>query len=424
MREGLASDEVLDRLSLVGQDITASLEFEEIFGAIEQHVGALLDAATFYIGILDDGREWIDIPLFVDGGRRSPSRRLRVDDPERPASRAVRENREILRLKTLDEALRTDIPGTAPTLSALFRPLSVRERMIGVMSVQSARAGAYGQRERLIFRTLCAYVAVALANGASFRRLAASEAERMTSLTRLVAGIAHEVNTPVGMALTVATTFDRAAREFQDRLETGALRRADLDAFAGLSVEAARQVTANLVRTTDLMHEFRQVGLDQRSARPRTFSIADLVSSVLTSLSLELHRQGCAVQVAVPADLEVTSDPEALGRVLTHLVANVIAFAFPEEETGMLRIESGMSSRNELRIAVSDNGVGIPDRELAVIFEPFSPTSRGSRGVGLHVAYSLAVSVLRGALTCETVVGRGTTFSLIIPTRRPTTHVL
>ncbi|MGA0598835.1 sensor histidine kinase [Enterovirga sp. CN4-39] len=420
MRAGLGSDEILDRLSLIGQDITASLDFEDIFAAVERHVGALLDAATFYIGILDEGREWIDVPIFIDGGRRSQSRRLRVDDAERPASRAVRENREILREKSLDDALRADIPGTAPTLSALFRPLSVRDRMIGVMSVQSARAGAYGQRERLIFRALCSYVAVALANGASFRRLAAAEAERMTSLTRLVAGIAHEVNTPVGMALTVATTFDRAAREFQEKLETGALRRSDLEAFAGVSVEAARQVSANLVRTTDLMDEFRQVGLDQRSARARTFGIADLVRSVLTSLGLELQGQPCTIEIAVPSDLEVTSDPEALGRVLGHLIANVLAFAFPKGERGTLRIEAEMSARNELRVAIIDNGVGIPDPELAVIFEPFSPTSRGSRGLGLHIAYSLAISVLRGALTCQTVVGHGTTFCLTIPTRLPT----
>lgn len=415
-REGLASDEILDRISLIGQDITASLDFEGIFAAVERHVGVLLDAATFYIGIVDERREWIDIPLFVDGGRRVASRRLRVDDPDRPASRTVRETCEILREKTLEEALRTDMAGTAPTLSALFRPLVVRERMIGMMSVQSARAGAYGQRERLIFRTLCAHVAVALANAESFSRLAAAEAEKMTSLTRLVAGVAHEMNTPVGMALTVATTFGRAAGEFQGKLRAAALRRSDLDVFAALGVEAARQVTANLERASELMGEFRQVGLDRSSAHVRTFRLAELVGSVITSLGMELHRRPYSVEIAIPSELELISNPEALSRVISNLIVNVLSFAFPEDEVGTLRIEAE-TARDEARITISDDGIGIPAAELAVLFEPFSPTGRGNRGIGLHVAYRLAVSVLGGTLTCQSFLGRGTAFYLLIPMR-------
>lgn len=414
-RAGLGSNEILDRLSLVGQEITASLDFEGVVAAVEQHVGVLLDAMTFYVGILDETREWIDIPIFIEGGRRSPGRRLSVGDPERSASRAVRENRELLREQPDDESLRTGTYGKATTRTALFRPLSVRDRIIGVMSVQSARAGAYGERERLIFRSLCAYVAVALANAASFRRLAAAEVERTTTLTRLVAVIAHEVNTPLGMALTVATTFGRVAHEFQEKIRAETLGRTDLEAFSSLGSEAARQVTANLVRATDLMREFGQVGLD-RTCRPRTFNVADVVGSVLTSLSLELYRRPYTLEVAVPPELELTTDPEALGRVLTHLIANVLAFAFPEGAEGTLRVEADSSGPNEVRIAISDDGTGIPDAELAVIFEPFSPTSRGSRGLGLHIAYSLARGVLRGTLTCQTTVGRGTTFCLVIPT--------
>jgi signal transduction histidine kinase len=415
-RVSLGSNEILDRLSLVGQDITASLDFEGIVAAVEQHVGVLLDATTFYIGMLDETREWIDIPVIIEGGRRSSGYRLRVDDSGRSASRAVRENRELLRETPDERALHTGPSGTAPTLTALFRPLSVRDRTIGVMSVQSARAGAYGERERLIFRSLCAYVAVALANAASFRRLAAAEAERTTTLTRLVAGIAHEVNTPLGMALTVATAFGRAAHDFQEKLSSGTLGRTDLEAFSSLASEAARQVTANLVRATDLMGEFGQIGLD-RTCRPRTFNVADVIGSVITSLSLELHRRPYTLEVAVPPELELTTDPEALGRVLKHLIANVLAFAFPEGAEGTLRVEAEPSGRNEVRITISDDGTGIPDAELAVIFEPFSPTSRGSRGLGLHIAYSLAIGVLRGTLTCQTLVGRGTTFCLVIPTR-------
>ncbi len=165
--------DALDALSSIGQDITASLDFGEIFVSIERHVGALLDTATLYIGILDERREWIDVPLFVDGGKRGPSRRIRLDDPLRPAARAIRENREILREKTEEQARREDMPGTALTLSALFRPLSVHGNTFGVMSVQSQHAHAYGERERLIFRTICSYAAVALANAESHRRLAA-----------------------------------------------------------------------------------------------------------------------------------------------------------------------------------------------------------------------------------------------------------
>lgn len=598
----ISQSDALDRLSLIGQDITASLEFADIFAAVERHVGALLDAATFYIGVIDERLEWIDIPLFVDGGRRSAGRRLAVADPVRPASLCVRENREILREKTLDEAIRTDIPGTAPTLTALFRPLVVQGRMIGVMSVQSARPHAYGARERTIFRSLCAYVAVALANAASFRRLAAIEAlevlgqvgqevtasldvedilssaarhagelfggaelrigllapdgrrivfrlavaggtriaaadvpldeplsdearairdareilgpanrvpprpppghtrpetvlarplaardrplgvaslrsadpeafserqvlifrtfcsyisialanarafreadaaraaattalrelriaqdglihaEKMASLGRLVAGIAHEVNTPVGTALTLASTFLRVTEEFRTKADAGQLRRSDLGEFVERGVDVARQLTANLSRASDLVGRFKQVAADRTSDEQRCFVLADLTGAVLTSLSAELRRSGHAVEVSVPREIELDTYPGALSQVLTNLIVNGLTHAYPSGRTGWLRLDATRVGAGAVRIVVADGGVGIAEQDRARVFEPFYRASRGpgGPGLGLHIAYNLVTETLEGRLTCVSSPEAGAAFCLEIPTR-------
>lgn len=596
--------QALDRLSLVGQGIAASLEFADIFAAVERHVGVLLDAATLYIGLLDESRRWIDVPLFVDGGRRSASRRFAVDDPARPACLCVRENREILVEKTLEEAIRNDIPGTAPTLTALFRPLVVQNRMIGVMSVQSARPHAYGERERLVFRALCSYVAVALANAESFRRLAAMEslealgevgqeitstlrvedifeslarhvgrlfdaaafhvglldrdgtfidrpflmtggmrgalprirlddpdapdaravregrelalehgreggvpglsgmmasllrpisarerplgliglhtgqpggfggpqvllfrtlcnyvaiaianarafeeaeiaraaatsaldelrrtqdsliqAEKMASLGQLVAGIAHEVNTPVGTALTVATGFERIANEFRARSQDAPLRRSELAAFVDGAGEAARQLTLNLMRASDLVGRFKEVAADRSSDERRLFRLTEIVGAILTSLTSELRRHPHAVEVAIPPGIEIDSFPGALGQILINLVMNALVHAFPPGSTGTLRIEAEALPPEMVRIVVRDDGIGIPAADRSRIFEPFFTTrrSRGGTGLGLHIAFNLAAKTLGGRLACRSEPGAGSDFTLEIPLCPPAT---
>ncbi|MET0266981.1 MAG: sensor domain-containing diguanylate cyclase [Duganella sp.] len=165
----------LEHLSAVGQEITAHLNTTAVFRALDRHVQGLLDATHFSILLIEPEGGWLVGAFAMEAGRPLPAVRVALDDPRAHSARCVRERRELLVELDANAISPSLIPGTLPTLSMLFAPLRVGERLLGVMTVQSLHAGAYGERERLIFRTLCAYGAIALDNASAYRQVAATQ---------------------------------------------------------------------------------------------------------------------------------------------------------------------------------------------------------------------------------------------------------
>ena len=165
----------LEHLSAVGQEITGHLESAAVFRALDRHVHGLLDATLFSILLLEPDGDWLASAFGVEAGRPLPPVRVALADPLANSARCVRERRELLVVLEEGAPQVNLIPGTLPTLSLLFVPLAVGDRVLGVMTVQSMHAGAYGERERLIFRTLCAYGAIALDNASAYRQVAATQ---------------------------------------------------------------------------------------------------------------------------------------------------------------------------------------------------------------------------------------------------------
>jgi len=165
----------LEHLSAVGQEITAHLESAAVFRALDRHVHGLLDATLFSILLIEPDGEWLASAFGVEAGRPLPPVRVALADPLANSARCVRERRELLVVLEEGAPQVNLVPGTLPTLSLLFAPLAVGERVLGVMTVQSMHAGAYGERERLIFHTLCAYGAIALDNASAYRQVAATQ---------------------------------------------------------------------------------------------------------------------------------------------------------------------------------------------------------------------------------------------------------
>jgi diguanylate cyclase (GGDEF)-like protein len=165
----------LEHLSAIGQEITAHLDAAAVFRALDRHVHGLLDATHFSIFLLQPDGESLVCEFSIEAGKPLPRVRIAAADPNANTARCLREQREIL--VQLDEEGITPnlIPGTLPTLSLLFAPLRVGERVLGVMTVQSLLAHSYGERECLIFRTLCAYGAIALDNASAYRQVAATQ---------------------------------------------------------------------------------------------------------------------------------------------------------------------------------------------------------------------------------------------------------
>ncbi|OFA04721.1 sensor domain-containing diguanylate cyclase [Duganella phyllosphaerae] len=165
----------LAHLGAVGQEITAQLESAAVFRALDRHVHGLLDATLFSVFLIEPGGEWLASAFSVEAGRPLAPLRVALDDPHADSARCVRERRELQVALQEGEVNVNLIPGTLPTLSMLFAPLAVGDRVLGVMTVQSMRANAYGERERLIFRSLCAYGAIALDNASAYRQVAATQ---------------------------------------------------------------------------------------------------------------------------------------------------------------------------------------------------------------------------------------------------------
>jgi len=242
------------------------------------------------------------------------------------------------------------------------------------------------------------------------------ESEKMASLGGLVAGVAHEINTPVGIGVTAASHLEAKTKAMLEDYRTGGLKRSSLEAFLGLCDESTRMILVNLRRASDLIRSFKQVAVDRSTEERRKFGLRDYLEEVL--LSLKPHLKKTAVTVALDCDPKLTIDsyPGAYSQILTNLMMNALMHAYDPGQAGRIRI--GISQgEGGLRLVFSDDGKGIAPEHLDKIFEPFYTTKRGrgGTGLGLHILYNIVTQRLGGTVRCESLPGQGTTFTLDVP---------
>jgi signal transduction histidine kinase len=247
------------------------------------------------------------------------------------------------------------------------------------------------------------------------------QAEKLASLGQLVAGVAHEINTPLGVALTTATLVGDEARRFREAAATGQLQRSVLQRFVERMTEGSQLLYANLTRAADLVQSFKQVAADQASGERRSFDMKEWLHDLLTSLGPMLRKKGHDVSVECPPDLTVDTYPGALAQVLTNLLTNAVSHAYDEGQAGRILIRVSQPQRDMLRIVFSDDGRGIPPENLGKVFDPFFTTGRstGSTGLGLHIVYNLVTQRLHGRIDLESEVGKGTRFIIDLPASTP-----
>jgi signal transduction histidine kinase len=236
------------------------------------------------------------------------------------------------------------------------------------------------------------------------------EQEKHAALGRLVAGIAHEINTPVGMALTVSSALRQRSNDLKDQLAAEGIERSRLKEFLEQVVDGTSQLERNLERAKGLIARFTQVSADHASYRRRVVNLRDLVTAVVGRIALE-------IAVDVPADLELNTYPDALAEVISHLALNAFRHAF-SGSVGNVSIKSRWTASDRVEISVIDNGVGMSESVRARIFDPFFTTRRGEGGVGLglHIVFNLVSRLLNGTIDCETQPGSGTRFRVSLPT--------
>jgi signal transduction histidine kinase len=248
------------------------------------------------------------------------------------------------------------------------------------------------------------------------------DAERLAALGGLVAGIAHEVNNPIGISLTVASSLANRCETFAGEVASNApLRRSRLDEFVSLSRNAAQQLVANLQRAGELVQSFKQVAVDRSHAERRRFDLAEATDHIVASLRPALKKSRVELAVAMPEGVVMDSYPGAYGQVITNLFLNAVTHAFPDGRAGAIDIRAQIVDGGQVEISVADDGVGMTPDVMRQAFDPFFTTRRneGGTGLGLHIVYTIVTQQLGGRLSLAARPGQGTMIRIVLPRAAP-----
>ena len=418
---------ILARLGAVGQEITAQLQTDAVFAALSRNVHGLLDTSSFTVYLVAPDGESMSMAFGIEGGKPLPPLRIVRDDPYSNAARSWREGTDILIYPSLSEDDPALIPGTVFSLSRLFAPLVIGTRILGVMSVQSEQRYAYGVSERFIFRTLCAYGAIALENSHAYQQLEMAQAqvveqEKLAALGRLVAGVAHELNTPVGNCLMMSSDLHQKADLMDGRMQQRNMKYRDLTDFLDDSQYAVTVVIRGLTHAADLVNSFKQVAVDRTTAHQRVFNLQQTCHDVVATMMNHIKLAGHQIELDIPPMIILDSYPGPFGQVISNFISNVLAHAFPTNSKGYIRLAAEVAPLNRVRITFSDNGAGIAEADLKRIFEPFFAGSQGGNGLGLSISYNIVTSLLNGKIWADSTLGSGTLFTLDLPLIVDATH--
>jgi signal transduction histidine kinase len=242
------------------------------------------------------------------------------------------------------------------------------------------------------------------------------QSERLASLGALVAGIAHEINTPVGITLTSASVLLEETARLQQILEAGSIKKSDILSYVDTASEGARLIMSNADRAAQLIQSFKQIAVDQTNEMRRPFNLKEYIDEVIMSLHPRLKHTHINVMVDCPPSIELDSYPGAFAQVLTNLTMNALVHAYDQNSVGCIHIDAVQSGDN-IDVRFCDDGKGIAADHLEKIFDPFFTTQRGrgGTGLGLNIVFNLIVKRFGGTIGVESVPGKGTTFTMRLP---------
>ncbi len=241
------------------------------------------------------------------------------------------------------------------------------------------------------------------------------EAEKMASLGGLVAGVAHEINTPVGVGITAASILAGRSEDIIVSFKNREMKQSDLRKYFETTRKSGELILRNLRRTADLISSFKQVSVDRITEQQRRFTLNDYTRDVIRSLTPRLKEKTIEIDIDCPEDLELNSYPGAFAQILTNLVFNSLIHGFQGETDGKIEIAAEIK-KNDLVLKYRDNGKGIPEDVLPRIFDPFFTTDkqRGT-GLGMHIIYNIVTQKLNGDIYCESEAGHGVLIKITVP---------
>ena len=244
--------------------------------------------------------------------------------------------------------------------------------------------------------------------------------EKMASLGDMVAGVAHEVNTPIGLGVTASTMMLDRLGDLRKGFEEKTLKASALAKFINESEENLNIIYRNLNRAAELISSFKQVAVDQSSENNRIFSFAKLMEEILMSMRPKLKRVNHEINIHCADDLYIESKAGPINQIMINLIMNSIIHGFEFMEKGIIDIDITMLDDKKVCITFKDNGEGIPEQLRKRIFDPFVTTKRGQggSGLGMHLVYNLVTQALNGSISVQSETGKGVEFKIIFPVKR------
>lgn len=427
-------------INSIGEGLAKHLDFQAMIDLVGDKIREIFQADTTYIILYNRQINLSSAPYYVEQGHRH------YLEPEPPGKASfawyIIQTNETLLFNTIEEqAAHTEArlipsPEVDEDLneSYLGVPLRVGET-IGALSVQSYRKHAYNEHDLQLLSTIAANTGVALENARLFaeaqlanqelsktlENLQATqnqlvEAEKMAALGGLVAGVAHEINTPVGVGVTAASVLEEKTGDFRQIYQNGQMKRSDLEKYLDIAEQSSGMILRNLQRAAELIQSFKQVAVDQSSEERRIFAVKPYLEEVLLSLHPKLKRTHLATEIYGDDNLTLDSFPGAFAQIVTNLVMNSLIHAYEPNQPGRLTFNLNQK-QGQLVFEYADDGRGIPKEYLGKIFDPFFTTKRGQggSGLGLHIIYNLVTQKLGGTIRCESEMGRGTKFMIELP---------
>lgn len=240
--------------------------------------------------------------------------------------------------------------------------------------------------------------------------------EKMASLGDLVAGVAHEINTPIGIGVTAASHLENETKIFIDAYEKGELSKSLFEKYVELADESSRMILANMIRAASLIQSFKKVAVDQSSEEKRPFKVREYIDEVLLSIHSKFKHTNFTIKVLCEEDFVLNSYPGALSQIITNLSINSLQHGFEGLNKGEITIQITRMGDNA-NITYTDDGIGIPASILKKIFNPFFTTKRGrgGSGLGMNIVYNLITQTLKGTIECTSTQGEGTIFNINLP---------
>ncbi|RZA33623.1 MAG: GAF domain-containing protein [Lysobacteraceae bacterium] len=333
--------------------------------------------------------------------------------------------------------------GNLDIASWMGAPMLVHDQPYGVLVVQSYDPSViYTKAELDLLAFMASHVAVALARMQADRKIrktketlevqnaALNEAlqqlqvaqgelvrqEKMASLGGLVAGVAHEINTPLGICVTATSHLVQELKLTREELAAGELTEDSLNSFLDIIDQSLRIMTTNTQRAASLVRSFKQVAVDQSSGDIRNFKLQAYLQEVLLSLQPKLKGRPVKVQLDCPPDLMLDSSPGAVSQIVTNMVVNSLLHGFERDQPGSITIRAALDGEQVL-FDYADDGVGMDQETLGKMFDPFFTTKRGTGGSGLgaHILYNLVTGALGGTVRVESAPGEGLRYQLRFP---------